>query len=128
MFSAFRVSLRRVLSVLLLTTILFFGIGTSVNSQPNSQPFPALRLTAFRSQNAIAASSTRDVTVANMEDSVSNSEYESAKARRQRKQAQRSIAAKTKKNRNSKTIDQKLNLDEEVPESTQRVIDQITDE
>ena len=113
MFSVFKVSLRRVVSILLITIVLFFGVGTSIDLQ-----------------NAIAASSTRDVTNANMEDSVSNTEYESAKARRQRKQALRSMAAKTKGKRakQNETAGEKLNLDEDIPKSTQTFFDRITDE
>ena len=102
MFSALRVSLRRLLSTLLITTILFFSIGILINNQ-----------------SAIAASSTRDVTNANMEDSVSDSEYESAKARRQRKQAQRSMAAQTKAKRAKQN---------EKSKSTQSLLDRITDD
>ena len=113
MLSSFRVYLHRTVSTLLISTILFFGIGTLINSQ-----------------NAIAASGSRDVINANMEDSLGKTEYESAKANRQRKQAMRSMEAEAKAERiiDNETIGEKLNLDEDLPESTQRFFDKVTDD
>lgn len=113
MLSTFQVYFHRIISTLLISTVLFFGIGTLIYSPV-----------------AIADSITRDVTNADMDNPVSDAEYESAKVSRQRKQAMRSMDAEAKAERISEneTIGEKLNLDEAVPESTKEFIDQITDD
>ncbi len=113
MLSNFRVYLHRIVSTLLISTVLFFGVGTLVNSPM-----------------AIADSITRDVTNADMDNSVSDAEYESAKVNRQRKQAMRSMDAEAKAERinENETIGEKLNLDEALPKSTEKFIDRITDD
>ena len=71
--------------------------------------------TAFNfSQNALADAITRDATNLNTTEQVSDSEYESAKAERQRKQAMRSERAEeaAEREKASETISEKLNLDE----------------
>ena len=66
MLSTFQVYFHRIISTLLISTVLFFGIGTLIYSPV-----------------AIADSITRDVTNADTGNLVSEAKYESAKENRQ---------------------------------------------
>ena len=114
MFSLFRINLRQIVTVFLSVTLF---IGTAFNLG-NIAP-------------AIAAEAiTSDVTNLNSADEVevSDAEYEADKISRQRRQAMRSQAeaeAQTKDTENE-SIAEKLNLDEALPRSTKKFVEQIT--
>lgn len=105
MFSFFKINLRQITTVFLLSAALFFGV-------------------AFGNMSAVAAESiTRDVSNLNTGDVVSDQEYEMDKASRQQEQAMRSAMATPEQENES--ISEKLNLDEALPRSTKKFIDQI---
>lgn len=107
----FSIKLRRIATVFLASITLFFSIALIGNS------------------SAIAASSiTRDVTNLNSVDAVSDAEYEADKIDRQQKQAMRSgqAEAKAEQKIENESIGEKLNLDEALPRSTKKFIEQIT--
>ena len=113
MLSGFGAYLRHAIGTLLIATILFLGIGTLINSR-----------------SAIAQTITRDVTNAPLEAPIGDRAYEAMKVGRQQKQVMRSQKAEAKAERISEreTIGEKLNLDENLPESTQKFIDRFTDD
>ena len=102
------INLRRVFSAFLVTVVLF--LGSVVISQPS----------------AIADSITRDVTNAEMEENISDAEYQSAKANRQREQAMRSQQAEAMAEQDNDTISEKLNLDEIVPDRVEKIGEKVT--
>ena len=103
------INLRRILSAFLVTVTLF--LGSVVINQPN----------------AIADSITRDVTNAEMEEEISDAEYQSAKAARQQEQAMRSQRAEAMAEQEDKdTISEKLNLDEILPDRVEKAGERIT--
>ena len=107
MFSFSKINLRHVAIIFLASVSLFFGTILTNNS------------------SAIAAEAiTRDATNLNTVDVVSDQEYEMDKASRQQKQAMRSQMA-TPEEDNEGIVD-KLNLDEDLPRSTEKFIDQVT--
>lgn len=102
MFSLFNA--RRIFSTFLLSVTLFFGVAVISHSP------------------AIADAITRDITNAEMENKVSDAEYESAKASRQQKQAMRSEKAEAQAELNGdESIKDRLNLDEILPESVENI-------
>ena len=104
MFSKF--NLRRLATTFLLSITLFFGI-------------------IINHSDAIAAEAiTRDLTNLNTADVVSDREYERSKAERQQEQARKSAMATP--NQDNESISEKLNLNEGLPRSTEKFIDQIT--
>ena len=73
---------------------------------------------------AMADTLGRDVMNANMKDQVSEAEYESAKASRQKEQAMRSEKAREEAEMKKKDIaEDRLNLDEAVPESVKEIVE-----
>lgn len=111
MFSFFTFSLRQTVSVFLVSITLFFGIAVVGNS------------------SAIAAEAiTRDVTNLNSADGIKDEAYESMKAGRQREQARRSQQAEAQADyeAENETVAEKLNLNEGLPRSTEKFIDQVT--
>ncbi|MEM7595541.1 MAG: hypothetical protein AAF383_29245 [Cyanobacteria bacterium P01_A01_bin.83] len=107
MFSFFKISIRRIIAVFSLSIALFFTVALIGNI------------------NAIAAEAiTRDVTNLNSVESINDDAYEAMKAGRQREQAARSAMATPAKE--NEGIVEKLNLDEGLPRSTEKFIDQIT--
>ena len=90
--------LRRLVSVCLISIILFFATAFDLNF----------------THSAIAESITKDVTNLNSVEEVSDSEYETAKINRQREQAMRSESAEAAAEREkaSESIGEKLNLDQ----------------
>lgn len=112
MLLSFRAYLHHAIGTLLITTILLVGISTLINSQ-----------------SAIAETITRDITNAPLEAPIGDRAYEAMKVGRQQKQAMRSQKAKAKAERisDNETVGEKLNLNEDLPESTQRFFDKITD-
>ena len=112
MLSIFQISLRRLVSTLLIATVLFIGVGTLIDSPVAS-----------------AYSITKDVSTTDPEGSLNENDYESAKANRQRKQAMRSIEAEAEAEKiaENETIGEKLNLDEIRSDSSQKFDEGITD-
>ena len=107
MFSFSKINLRRAATIFLASATLFFG-SFLVNNN-----------------SALAAEAiTRDATNLNSVDVVSDEEYEMDKVSRQQKQAMRSKMATP--DQENKGIVEKLNLDEGLPRSTEKFIDQIT--
>ena len=106
MFSFFKVNFCRFATVFLATTTLFFGI------------------TLFGNTSVIAAESiTRDVTNLNTVDAVDDGAYEAMKEGRQREQARRSAMATP--NEEDEGIVEKLNLNEGLPRSTKKLVEQV---
>ena len=106
-----KISLRRIATVFLASITLFFSVAVIGNN------------------SALAADSiTKDVTNLNSVDAVSDREYELDKANRQQEQAMRSQQAESnaKFEAENKSIGEKLNLDEALPRSTKKFIDQVT--
>lgn len=97
-------NVRHIVSTFLLSVVLFFGVAI-INHSP-----------------AIADSITRDITNAEMEEQMSDAEYESAKASRQKEQAMRSEKAKAQAELSGdETIEDRLNLDEILPEKVKDI-------
>ena len=111
MFSVPQINLRRLASVFLLSVALFFSS------------------TLIGNTNAIAAEAiTRDATNLNTTDVVSDREYEQKKAERQQEQAMRSqrAEAQAEYEAENESVAEKLNLDEALPRSTKKFVEQIT--
>ena len=105
-----KINLRRTAAVFLVSITLFFSVAIIGNN------------------NALAADSiTKDVTNLNSVDAVSDREYELDKANRQQEQAMRSQQAESnaKFEAENKSISEKLNLNEALPRSTKKFIDQV---
>ena len=114
MFSSTKIDIRRVASILFLSAMLFFG-STLIGNTNHT--------------NAIAASAiTRDATNLNTTDVVSDREYEQKKAERQQEQAMRSqrAEAQAEYEAENESVAEKLNLDEALPRSTKKFVEQIT--
>lgn len=111
MFSLFTTNLRRLVTVFLISMALFLGMAFDLSTI----------------SPAIADTITRDLTNASPDVSISNAEYEDAKVSRQQKQALRSeqAEARAELNNDNETIGEKLNLDEALPSSTKKFIEQI---
>ena len=110
MLSLSKINLRRIAAVFLVSITLFFSVAVIGNN------------------NALAADSiTQDVTNLNSVDAVSDREIELDKANRQQKQAMRSQQAESnaKFEAENKSISEKLNLDEALPRSTKKFIEQV---
>ena len=107
MFSFTKINIRRIVSVFFLSAALFFNIALIGN------------------QNAIAAEAiTRDSTNLTSDAPLKDGAYEAMKAGRQQEQARRSEMATP--DRENEGIVEKLNLDESLPRSTEKLIDQVT--
>lgn len=105
MFS-FKLNLRRIATIFLASITLFLNIALVGNN------------------SAIAAEAiTRDMSELNATDIVDDAEYEQDKATRQQKQAMRSAMATP--DEENESISEKLNLDEALPRSTEKFIEQI---
>ena len=106
MFLFSKINLRRIATIFLASVTLFFSTILVNNS------------------SAIAADAiTRDATNLNSVDVVSDQEYEMDKAQRQQEQAMRSKMATPDKD--DEGIVEKLNLDEGLPRSTEKFVEQI---
>ncbi len=107
MLSFFSLNLRRIVTIFLASITLCFGVAFISNT------------------TAIAADAiTRDTTNLDPTDVVSDAQYEAAKMRRQEEQAMRSKMAEP--DEDNKSISEKLNLDETLPRSTKKFVEQIT--
>lgn len=107
MFSFSKINLRRIATVFLASVTLFFGV------------------TLLGSNSAMAAKAiTRDATNLNTVDAIDDDAYEAMKVDRQQEQARRSAMATP--NKEGESITEKLNLDEGLPRSTEKFIDQVT--
>ena len=105
-----RINLRRIATVFLVSIALFFSVAVIGNN------------------NALAADSiTQDATELNSVDAVNDEAYEAMKANRQQKQAMRSQQAEAQADyeAENESIGEKLNLDEALPRSTKKFIDQV---
>ena len=105
-----KINIRQIASVFILSVALFFSAILIGNT------------------NAVAAEAiTRDATNSNTTDVVNDREYEQKKAERQREQAMRSqqAEAQAKYEDENESIAEKLNLDEALPRSTKKFIDQV---
>ncbi|MBE9043983.1 hypothetical protein IQ255_06120 [Pleurocapsales cyanobacterium LEGE 10410] len=106
MFSFFKINLRRIITVLASIT-LFFGV------------------VLFGHSNVLAAEAiTSDVTNLNSTDVVDDAQYEADKISRQQRQAMRSQMAEP--DTENESIGEKLNLDEALPRSTKKFVEQVT--
>ena len=113
MFPFSQINLRRIATVFFASITLFFTVALIGNTP------------------AIAADSiTRDVTELNSVDKVDDAAYESMKAGRQQKQARRSQQAEDRAEREieNETVSEKLNLDEALPRSTKKFVEQVTED
>ena len=111
MFCFSQINIRRIATVFLVSITLFLSAALSTN------------------YTAIAAEAiTRDATNLNSVDVVSDAEYEQDKANRQQRQAMRSqqAEANAELEAENETIVEKLNLDEALPRSTKKFIEQVT--
>lgn len=109
MFSFSKINIFRITSVFLLSFTLFFGSVSMGNL------------------NAVAAEAiTRDVTNAMSDAPLKDEAYDAMKAGRQNEQARRSEMATPDKE--GEGIVEKLNLNEDLPPSTEEFIDGITGE
>ena len=111
MFSFTKTNIRRLASIFFLSAALFFSS------------------TLIGNTNAVAAEAiTRDATNLNTTDVVSDREYEQKKAGRQREQAMRSqqAEAQAEYEAENESVAEKLNLNEGLPRSTEKFIDQVT--
>ena len=107
MFSLTKISIRRIASVFILSAALFFNIALVGNT------------------NAIAAEAiTRDATNLTSDAPLKDEAYEAMKAGRQQEQARRSEMATP--DEEDEGIVEKLNLNEGLPRSTEKLIDQVT--
>ena len=106
MFSFSKLNLRRIASVFVLSAALFFSVTLVINT------------------DAIAAEAmTRDVTNMTTDAPLKDEAYEAMKASRQQEQAVRSQMATP--DQEDEGIVEKLNLDEGLPRSTEKFIDQV---
>ena len=111
MSSLSQVNLRRIATVFLVSITLFFSV------------------TIIGNNNAIAAEAiTRDMTNLSLDAPVGDDAYKAMKAGRQQEQARRSQKAEAQAEAKveNESIAEKLNLDEALPRSTEKFIDQIT--
>lgn len=108
MFSFFKTQIRRITTVFLISIALFVGMAFEFGN----------------TSMAIADAITRDVTNAKQEAPISDAAYEAEKVGRQQKQAERSELAN--QYNDDKSISEKLNLDEALPRSTKKFVEQIT--
>ena len=113
MSSLSKVNLRQIATVFLVSITLFFSV------------------TIVGNNNAIAAEAiTRDMTNLPLDAPVGDDAYQAMKAGRQQEQARRSQKAEAQAEAKveNESISEKLNLDEALPRSTKKFIDQVTED